>query len=186
VNAEGSASLMLTASLTDIRLGLDGRHTHVWTLAGGKPKGPQLLEVFVAMLVAVAAGAPVRDAVIVSRDAVTTLEAPSTDAVHGILSDMVVLWWQIRRRPVALAAHFSHEIAAYAAEHPDETPEEVVLANAETWFERDDGKGAMDGRAARLLFGALTDRDLEARAAEFLELATRVWRPLLIALGKVQ
>jgi hypothetical protein len=44
----------------------------------------------------------------------------------------------------------------------------------------------MDGRAARLLFGALTDRDLEARAAEFLELATRVWRPLLIALGKVQ
>ena len=186
VNAEGSASLMLTASLTDIRLGLDGRHTHVWTLAGGKPKGPQLLEVFVAMLVAVAAGAPVRDAVIVSRDAVTTLEAPSSDAVHGILSDMVVLWWQIRRRPVALAAHFSHEIAAYAAEHPDETPEEVVLANAETWFERDDGKGAMDGRAARLLFGALTDRDLEARAAEFLELATRVWRPLLIALGKVQ
>jgi exodeoxyribonuclease V gamma subunit len=186
VNAEGSASLMLTASLTDIRLGLDGRHTHVWTLAGAKPKGPQLLEVFISMLVAVAAGAPVRDAVIVSRDAVTTLEAPSSDAAHIVLSEMVLLWWQIRRRPIALVAHFSHEIAAYAADHPDETPEAVVLANTETWFERDDGKGAMDGRAARLLFGALTDRDLEARAAEFLELATRVWRPLLIALGKVQ
>jgi hypothetical protein len=43
----------------------------------------------------------------------------------------------------------------------------------------------MDDRAARLLFGALTDHDLEARAAEFLQLATRVWRPLLLAQGKL-
>ena len=186
VTAEGSAPLMLTATLADIRLGADRRHAHVWTIAGKEPKGPQLLEVFISMLVAIAAGAPVRNAVIVSRDGATTLEAPPSDVVCAILSDMVVLWWQIRRRPLALVARFSHDIAAYAAGHPDETPEEVVVANAETWFERDDGKGAMDDRAARLLFGALTDHDLKSRAAEFLELATRVWRPLLIALGKVQ
>jgi exodeoxyribonuclease V gamma subunit len=185
VTAEGSAPLMLTAALTDIRRHPDGRHMHVWTIAAKEPKGPQLLEVFVSMLLAIAADAPVHEAVIVSRDGATALSAPSSEAARSILSDMVGLWWQSRRRPVALLARFSLEIATYAARHPDETPEEVVLAHTGSWFEKDDGKGAMDDRAARLLFGALTDHDLEARAAEFLQLATRVWRPLLLAQGKL-
>jgi exonuclease V gamma subunit len=176
---------MLTAALTDIRRHPDGRHMHVWTIAAKEPKGPQLLEVFVSMLLAIAADAPVHEAVIVSRDGATALSAPSSEAARSILSDMVGLWWQSRRRPVALLARFSLEIATYAARHPDETPEEVVLAHTGSWFEKDDGKGAMDDRAARLLFGALTDHDLEARAAEFLQLATRVWRPLLLAQGKL-
>lgn len=185
VTAEGSAPLMLTAALTDIRRHPDGRHMHVWTIAAKEPKGPQLLEVFVSMLLAIAADAPVHEAVIVSRDGATALSVPSYEAARSILSDMVGLWWQSRRRPVALLARFSLEIATYAARHPDETPEEVVLAHTGSWFEKDDGKGAMDDRAARLLFGALTDHDLEARAAEFLQLATRVWRPLLLAQGKL-
>jgi exonuclease V gamma subunit len=122
---------------------------------------------------------------IVSGDGVTPLAPPSIEVVRAVLADVVAVWWRVRRQPVMLVPAFSREIATYAAQDPAATPVEVVQACTEHWFEKEDSKGAMDDRASRSLFGSLTERDLDARADELLEVATAAWKPMLVALGKV-
>ena len=185
VTADGCAPLMLTAAIPDVRQTADGMHTHVWTIAGSKPRGWHLLESFFSMAVAIAAGAPVGGVLIVSGDGVTPLAPPSIEVVRAVLADVVAVWWRVRRQPVMLVPAFSREIATYAAQDPAATPVEVVQACTEHWFEKEDSKGAMDDRASRSLFGSLTERDLDARADELLEVATAAWKPMLVALGKV-
>jgi exodeoxyribonuclease V gamma subunit len=190
VTASGCPPLSLTAVVPDVREAEDSdRGTvqrHVWVTASSDVKAKLLLEVWVSMLVAVAAGAPVTAAHVISGKGKPVLRAPTRDAAGHTLDGLVGLWWRTRRGPVPLVPQFSHKLAELHAKAPDRSAQDLVRETVGEWFEEDGastaGSGtAMEADEARALFGAWTEDDLEARAEDLVALAQTVWSPLIAA-----
>jgi exonuclease V gamma subunit len=142
------------------------------------------LEVWVAMLVARVADAPVVAAHVIARDRKPVLLAPDKETALRVLEACVALWWRLRRQPVPLVPQFSRKLAELADKDPDLSPPSLVRETVDKWFEDDGADTAMKDDAARALFGGWTENDLDARAETLLALARTVWSPLYAATVK--
>ena len=183
ITAPGCAALTVTAVVPGVREE-GGAHRHVWTTASSKPKDKLKLEVWLSMLVAQVADAPVVAAHLIARKGKPVFNAPDRDTALRVLEGCVGLWWQTRRQPVPLVPQFSRTLADLAEDAPDPSPRSLVRQGVGAWFEDDGTDTAMKDDAARALFGGWTEEDLEARADGLVALAQTVWSPLVAATEK--
>jgi exodeoxyribonuclease V gamma subunit len=184
ITAPGCAPLSVTAVVPDVRDDESGIQRHVWMTASGEPKDKLKLEVWVAMLVARVADAPVVAAHVIARDRKPVLLAPDKETALRVLEACVALWWRLRRQPVPLVPQFSRKLAELADKDPDLSPQSLVRETFDKWFEDDGVDTAMKDDAARALFGGWTENDLDARAETLLALARTVWSPMYAATVK--
>ena len=183
ITAPGAAPLLVTAVVPGLREE-GGAHRHVWTTASSEPKDKLKLEVWLSMLVARIADAPVVAAHLIARKGKPVFNAPDKETAQRLLEDCVALWWRARRQPVPLVPQFSRTLADLAEDAPDPSPRSLVRQGVGAWFEDDGTDTAMKDDAARALFGGWTEEDLEARADGLVALAQTVWSPLIAATEK--
>lgn len=182
---EGGHPMTLSTTLPDVRVAEDGRHIHVWMTASNGAKDKLLLEVWISLLIAASTGASVASATVVSGGGVsTTVRAPSTVEARWLLGEAVAVWWRLRREPVPLVPYFSKAVAEAALAETNADPVDLVRGCADRWFDDGDGGTAMSDTAANALFGSMTERDLNERAAWLVGDALRTWVPLISALAE--
>ena len=184
ITVSGHTPLTVTAVVPNVRQEAGGTQQHVWVSASNEPKDKLKLEVWLAMLVARASGAPVVAAHGVSRDRKFALLAPHPEAALHLIEACVAVWWRTRRQPVPLVPCFSWALADLAHKDPDLSPQSLVRETLDAWFEDDGVDTAMKDDAVRALFGGWTEEELEARADELVALAQTVWTPLVAATVK--
>lgn len=184
ITAPGCAPLNVTAVVPDVRDDESGTQRHVWMTASSEPKDKLKLEVWLAMLVARVADAPVVAAHVIARKGHPVFNAPDKETALRVLEACIAVWWSIRRQPLPLVPQFSRKLVEFADKSPGLSPQSLVRETVDAWFEDDGADTTMKDPAARALFGGWTENDLDARAETLLALARTVWSALHAATVK--
>ncbi len=195
--------LRLAGRVDRVRRSADGALLLEWLVAGKVGAGKRALRAWVHLLAACATAedgvslAGARILGVHGKEPETWLAAPSKDDAAAMLADLVAVWRRARRRPLPLFEKTSAALAAgLPAPGQAADPKKVSRARgkvASAWEGSSFGGNTIPGEREDRQIAALwagwspLDGSLDPADAEpfgFVDLAARVWAPLIRAVDK--